>query len=139
MLTILTYRLSFFWFFFFFFVFNSYWNCIFLLFHSSFASYFSFSVCAAVNVLMNIVIQRIVTTSLRGFTSLSIKTPKNYINPIKNSTNFVSNQKSVILNQFNRKMSNETASEKPRIVFVLGAPGSGKVKYNKIKCKSFVN
>lgn len=82
---------------------------------------------------MNVVVKRILTTSLRGFTSLSIKNPKIPIKSVNLSDSlFIAFRKSVISHQFLRKMSTDTATaaaaaaEKPKIVFVLGAPGSGK-------------
>lgn len=69
---------------------------------------------------MNLVVKRIVTTSLRSFTSCSINYPKNPVTTTKFSIAF---RDPVIWKQFTRKMSTEN---KPRIVFVLGAPGSGK-------------
>ncbi|XP_055301913.1 UMP-CMP kinase 2 [Sitodiplosis mosellana] len=75
---------------------------------------------------MSTVLQRIVSTSVRSFTSRQ----QQFLHQNQQLHQF----KSLFGQQFLRKMSTETI-EKPKIVFVLGAPGSGKGT----QCANIVN
>ena len=68
---------------------------------------------------MSTVLQRIVSTSVRSFASRQHQFLHHH------QLQSVHRFKSLVGQEFLRKMSTETV-EKPRIVFVLGAPGSGK-------------
>lgn len=69
---------------------------------------------------MNVVVQRFLNTSLRGFASISIKTQLNPLNSGHKTNLPRAFRETGIWKQFQRKMSTETAIGKPKIIFVLG-------------------
>lgn len=70
---------------------------------------------------MNTVLKSLLTTSVRGFAWQSSR----HQFQLKNPSHCFQNSSFSFVKQFQRKMTDQT-SNKPKVIFVLGAPGSGK-------------
>lgn len=84
----------------------------------------AFGVCADASVFMITVWKRVLLTSVRSFAWQSLSHNNQLVASQKNWSIHL-NRLGALQQQVLRKMSAETL-EKPKIIFVLGAPGSGK-------------